>query len=225
MAGRSLRALLVALFVFGLFNPPASADGPDASDPPRTSGPLIGVAFPCEDNGPAGRDELNAQACSWTYDLLPAETNLGEDFSAVWVQMEVDPGPGWCADLLTVRMKVPNGMRIASVAPHESGPVRPTAPRVTELVVDAEGAAPVPGAIAQDVAPPSGRVSVAHTARNLTYSWTGHERHKVVVAVGVEIAHTVPLGRFATDWEVGLGAGASTCKAVTILVTHRGHGG
>ncbi|HYO60402.1 MAG TPA: hypothetical protein VEU29_00705 [Actinomycetota bacterium] len=196
---------------------PAAA-APDASQPPRTSGPLIGVPLPCEDNGTAGRGEVHGQSCSWSYELAPADTDPARDFSAYWTQIEIDPGKGMCAHRIVFGVELEGDARIVSAAPAKGS--RGDAAGVTQLVVDGDGAAPVPGTIEQDVSVPSGRSKVRVDESSYRYVWTGNSKDKVVIALGVQMSH----GRVPPDPETSMsvrtGSGGGSCSpAIARLVS------
>jgi hypothetical protein len=219
MLGRT-RLIGVALAVLMVHAAPVSADDPDASKAPRVFGPLIGTPLDCEDDGPPGKGESKGQACGWSYELAPAESNLEEDFYANWIQIEIDPGPGaWCAKAIIFRMKTGADARIVSAVPDHSG----EAPRssVTEFEVDADGAAPVPGTISQDVLPARGKVSVSMDDRHYSYAWEGNSGHKVMVAIGVQLASPQPLDFSLEDSET-IGMGMGLCHTLIIRATDRG---
>jgi hypothetical protein len=182
------------------------------------------LSLPCEDNGPAGPNEFKFQSCGWTYELAPAETNTGEDFTALWVQMEIDPGPE-CAQMMLFRMKVPKNARVVSGVPDRTGRIRrASAPTTTELVVDGDGAAPLPGTVAQDVAMSSGRAYVEISEREYRYFWIGNASEKVNLAIGVQIAHEVSLDEWFASWSEQVGAGGGTCSGAIFTPPHRGRG-
>lgn len=216
----SLLAAFVATTVLGLPYPVAAND-PDASDPPRTSGPLVGLSMPCEDNGPAGPGEAKGQSCSWFYDLAPAETNLGEDFSAYWIQMEIDPGKGWCAKKLTFELSAPSDGRIVSAAPDRGRRIAKGRVTTAELIVDAEGAAPVPGTVAQDVKPGRGRITVKMNEDHYMFRWRGNSPDKVMVAVGVQLSHGRLPPELVYSWQEGVGFATGTCREPTLRAARR----
>lgn len=142
------------------------------------------------DEEPADDGSFGGRMCSWNYTLAPAETNTGEDFSAFWLQTEVFSG-GECIRSVSLEFRVPKGVRIVSGAPSESGRfTRSSAPKTTELIVDAEGAAPVPGTVVQDSAAPAGRVDVAVGERRYRYTWRGNSRDTIMIPLGIQLAHS-----------------------------------
>lgn len=218
---RRLPAVLVVSLLFVFPASPASANEPDASHAPRTSGPLVGVPWPCEDNGPAEPGEAKGQSCSWAYELAPAETNAGEDFSAFWIQMEIDPGKGWCAKEMRFELTAPTDGRIVSAAPDRGSRITKSSPSTTELVVDGEAAAPVPGTIAQDIGLTSGRTKVEVDEDHYSFVWRGNSRTKVMVAIGVQFAHNrVPPETFYS-FSGSEGAAMGSCR--TPLLRARPH--
>lgn len=212
------RHLLVGLLCAAVSWPaqPAAAQDPDASNPPRVSGPLVGSPLGCEDNGPAAPGEAKGQSCSWLYDLVPAESNLEENFSAYWVQMEIDPGKGWCAKEMSFTMSAPSDGRIVSAAPDRGGRIGKSRLTTTELIVDAEGAAPLPGTVAQDVKPGRGRVTVTMDESVYSYRWRGNSRDKVVLAVGIQMTHAgLPPELFST-WSEGMSFTMGSCRTPSL---------
>ncbi len=207
---RARRIVALAL-VAGLSLPaePVAAATADASDSPRVSGPLLGTPLGCEDNGPSGPGELSGQSCTWSYELAPAHTNATEDFSVLWTQMEIDPGTGMCAQRIEFELRLSGGERIVSAAPTTAAAARGS---VTKLVVDADGAAPVPGQIEQDVAPPPGRVRIEVGDRRYSYTWTGRSRHKVMIAVGIQFPHGRVPPQLQTAMAVSTGSGGGSCR-------------
>ena len=147
---------------------PVGAEDPNASNPPRVSGPLVGSPLGCEDDGPAGPGEAKWQACSWHYQLA-GDGNFEEDFSAYWLQMEIDPGKGLCAKGMSFKISDLNGVRIVSAVPRRSSRIPKSRSITTELVVDAEGSAPVPGTVAQDGLLGPGRTTVRRDEDSYSY--------------------------------------------------------
>lgn len=195
-----------------------AADGPDASDDPRVSGPLVGVPWPCEDNGPAGPNEAKGQSCSWSYDLIPAETDTGADFSALWIQMEIDPGKGWCAQQMHLELEAPSGSRIVSAVPDRGGRMTKSSPSVSELVVDGDGSAPLPGTIGQDIDLTSGRTKISFDEDHYRFVWRGNSRNKVMVAIGLQFAHSRPPSELFSFYSGSEGAGMGSCRSPAMRV-------
>lgn len=153
---------------------------------------------------------MKGQACGWAYQLAPAETDADEDFSAVWIQIEIDPGPG-CASLMAFELTLPPGARIVSAVPSSDGRAREL-PTTTEIIVDGDGGAPVPGVIAQDIAPESGTVSVSLFKRRFRYVWLGRSRDKIAAAIGVQLAHKAPLDSWFAQWSEMVAMGGGSCR-------------
>ncbi|MGH2755554.1 MAG: hypothetical protein ACRDLB_14140, partial [Actinomycetota bacterium] len=204
---------------------PGAADDRDASDPPRTSGPLIGSPFGCEDAGDAEPGETVMQSCSWSYDLVPAESNAGEDFSVYWMQLEIDPGKGWCARDVFFELTAPSDGRIVSAVPAEGGKQIRNRASVTRLAVDAEGAAPVPGSVEQDVVLPKGRTKVSVSEEGYSYRWRGNSSDKIVVAIGIQMSHRrlPPAPIYSQAGATGFGI--SSCDPITIEMAEADRGG
>ncbi len=204
---------LVVLSISSGMGSPVKALQPgdqDASDPPTTTGPLIGAnPLGCEDAGEPGPGEVIAQSCSWSYELIPLESNPAEDFGAYWIQMEIHPGKGECAKELIFDVEPPSGGRITSASPDASARVNASKPTVSGLIVDAEGAAPVPGGIHQEVTYGKGNLTVTVSEQKYSFHWVGSSKNKIIVAIGVEIAHEPLLaGAFSLGRErVGFGMG------------------
>jgi hypothetical protein len=212
--------LVIALTLVSAPQVVASA-GSDASNNPRTSGPLVGLVTQCPDNGPAARNEAKGQSCAWSYQLAPAESNATEDFSAFWIQMEIDPGAGWCAKEIRFSISAPSDGRIVSGVPSEGGRITKARPEVTELVVDGEGTAPLPGLISQDVYVPEGRTKVSVNGKRYSYAWRGDSREKIVVAIGVQMAHgRVPPDFFYTISE-SEGGSVGSCGRYLVRIDAR----
>lgn len=200
------------------FPVPASAAVQDASEAPRTSGPLVpGSPLGCEDDGPPGPGESRGQSCAWAYDLVPADTNAAEDFVGYWIQMEANPAPGMCVKRMHFDTTGPQSARLVSATP-STGKARGAT--TVELVVDGEGAAPAPGTIAQDVDLPKGRVRTTLRPHRFTYDWAGNAPGKVVLAFGVQWAYQVPPS-FAPAWAEGLGMAIGPCRGSTIRLGGR----
>ena len=218
---RPRRIVALALVVgLSLAADPAAAAPADASDSPRVSGPLLGSPLGCEDNGPSGPGELRGQSCTWSYELAPAHTNPTEDFSALWTQIEIDPGSGMCAQRIEFEVRLSGGERIVSAAPVTAAAAREA---VTGLVVDAGAAAPVPGRIEQDVAPPPGRVRIEVGDHRYSYTWTGRSRRKVMIAVGIQFSHGRVPPDFWTAMSTSTGSGGGSCgKSSAVPLTRRG---
>lgn len=210
--------LAIGALVFLLAALPAAADDPDASQPPRTSGPLFGIALPCEDNGPARRGEATGQSCSWSYELLPADTDPDLDYWAYWFQMEIDPGTGMCAQHLMFEFDAPSDGSIVSAVPNKGGRIRSRSITTTELIVDGGGSALVPGTIAQDVAPARGRTTVNIDERHYRYVWRGNSRDKVMIAVGIQLSSRRLPPELITTWSEGSGFGMGSCRPMVVRV-------
>lgn len=200
---------------------PALADDPDASNPPRVSGPLVGSPFSCEDNGPPGPGETKGQSCSWMYNLAPAETDAERDFSAYWVQMEIHPGKGQCALMLQFDVQLPDGVELLSASHQKSRRLSKRTDQTSTLVVDGAGAAPLPGRIEQDMLMTSGHEVVRMSDQRYRYRWTGPSKSKIVVAIGLQMAHrSLPPELFA-GWSEGQGMGMGSCRPIIIRVRPR----
>jgi hypothetical protein len=222
----SLRRSIAVLLAVGLMlsGPQGlAAEGADASESPRSSGPLVGLfPFPCADNGPAGPNEARGQSCSWFYELLPAETNATEDFSAYWIQFEIDPGKRFCAKRIDFELEVSAEHRIVSAVPNKSEHIKRAKPQITQLVVDGGGTAPVPGIIEQDVVAPVGRTKVSVQERTYSYRWTGNSRDKIMIAIGIQLAHEAGPPQFFYEWSESGGFTMGSCRAYKIqIATHR----
>ena len=215
MRGRvSLVALLV--IVLGMPGPPLSARNPDASDAPQTSGPLVASPFGCQDDGPRQPNESQGQACSWSYKLLPIEADAGNDFSAYWLQMELDPARGECVKEMSLDIELPPEIEIVSASPSRSSRTAKTRPSTTRLVVDGGGTAPIPGTISQSITAVRGRTFVRRNAHSYSYTWRGNAPHKVVVAIGLQMSESsIPKGLLST-WTEGGGWGWGFCKPMII---------
>jgi hypothetical protein len=209
----AFRSVLTALVLL-VAVPGAAAAAPvqDASEAPRTSGPLFGSPLDCEDDGPPGPNETRMRTCVWSYDLLPAETNATEDYTGYWIQLEVDPAPGWCVFGVDFDTSGPDDGRIASAAPQ---PGRTGGETTVELVVDAEGAAPLPGTIAQDFDLPKGRIRTSLDPHHFAYSWSGRAKDKIVVGTGVQVTHPLPPSVIST-WYEGVGVTFGSCRPMAI---------
>jgi hypothetical protein len=183
-------AIAAALALALVFPSPASAaPARDASEPPRTSGPLYRSPFGCEDNGPGRPGESRMQVCVWSYDLLPAETNAAEDYSVYWAQFEADPARGSCIYDVRYETSAPASARMVSAAPEDGGTGGMT---TVELNVDAEGSGPMTGIVAQDLALPKGRIRTRLRPDSFSYHWSGKTSAKLVLAMGVQMASPVP---------------------------------
>lgn len=215
MAMEKLRRLsLVAGLCLALLGAtsPVGADDFDASDPPRTSGPLVGSPFGCDDNGPAKPHETRGQACSWAYDLVPAQTNATEDFSAYWVQIEVDPGKHWCVKEVSFKVTAPNHVRIVSAVPARGHRIARAKGMTSRLVVDAEGTAPVPGVVSQGLSTTPGRTTVDVGHRRYSYRWRGNSADKLGVAIGLQLAGQRLSPELFRVWSEGIGFIVGTCS-------------
>ena len=215
------KAIAITALALSFASVPAAAEDPDASRPPTTSGPILGVAFPCEDNGRASRNEVKGQSCSWTYHLVPADTDAQDDFGAYWFQMELDPGKGMCAKQLRFELDAPSNGRIVSAVPADSGRIRSRSIATTELVVDGGGTAVAPGTISQEVAQAPGRVRVSLDGNHYSYEWTGNSRDKVMVAIGIQLSSRRLPPEFFASWSEGEGAGMGSCRVTPTMIRAR----
>jgi hypothetical protein len=178
----------------------------------------VGSPFGCEDDGPPEHGGTRSQVCAWSYDLVPAETNATEDFAGYWVQIEVDPAPGWCVYGIHFETTGPDSGRLVSATP-EGG--KTGGDTTVELSVDADGAAPVPGTIAQDLSLPKGRVRTKLAPHHFSYVWSGKSRDKVVVALGVQVAYEFPPESLIYMWSEGVGVEFGTCRPTVLRVAGR----
>ncbi len=173
---RSFVAAVVLLVVAG---PPAGAW-------PTTSGPLVARSVRCDDDrGPSGSLMWNCD--SW-FELLPAETNALEDYSVYWAVVGIDPGLGWCATHLEFAIELPSSARVVSAVPERGGVVHREGSVKTELLVDAEGTAPVPGEIYENATARRGRTVVRWGLRGYAYRWTGRSPRELYSVIGLQIA-------------------------------------
>ncbi len=200
---------------------PAIAGDPDASDPPRSSGPLVALPYECEDNGPARPSETQGQSCSWTYELAPVHTEPQRQFSAYWIQMEIDPADGECALELMFELEVPDSVEIISASAERNRRISQRTNPIAELVVDAGGAAPVPGTVSQQTMVETGRETVDLTKHSYSYTWTGTSKTKVMLAIGVQLAYRTVPPEFYYEWSEGYGMGWGSCRPMIIRVGPR----
>lgn len=203
-----LKGGVAFLLIIVLLSPAAWAQEPDASHPPRTSGPLVTLQQGCEDDGQPPPGTSSGQSCSWTYDLLPAESDADEDFMVHWQQIELHTTGRLCAQSIGFELSVPAGYHIVSAAPDPSRRRVRTGQALVGLAVDGRGSALVPGHIEQDVFYGAGRLKVRFAGRRFIGHWQGNHRGKVVVAFGIQIARPVGLeltSRWALSetWELG----------------------
>ena len=214
---RSAASLVAAAAI--AFGAPALANQPDASDPPRVSGPLVGLPFGCEDNGPAGPGEVKGQSCSWSYNLA-ADTAAQRDFSAYWVQMEIDPGKGNCALELDFDVDLPEEIQLVSATHDSSRRLSKKTGQTSRLVVDGGGTAPASGTIEQDLLMSNGRETVAISDHTYSYKWRGKSKTKIVLAIGLQMSHASPPDLFTT-WSEGQGMAMGSCRPIIIRVAPR----
>lgn len=183
--------LVMILCAAVLAGPAALAYSQDASKEPRFSGPLVASPGPCvRDEAPGKGGMTTFESCSWSYSLVPAESDIDEDFSALWYQLEIDPGRGTCATGIGIEILAPSDGQIVSGIPDRSRRIKRSRVHVSTLTIDGEGSAPLPGTIEQDVVDAPGRVEVEVSSRHYRMEWKGKSRKKVVLAVGVEIAQS-----------------------------------
>ncbi|MGI8775024.1 MAG: hypothetical protein ACR2KQ_08440 [Actinomycetota bacterium] len=174
-----------------LAGPEALAYNQDASEQPRSSGPLIASPGPCVRDEASGKGGTTTfESCYWSYSLIPAESDIDEDFSALWYQLEIDPGKGTCATGIGIEISAPSDGRIVSSFPDRSRRIRKSSARISMLTIDGEGSAPLPGTIEQDVVDVPGRVKAKVSSERYRFEWRGKSRKKVMFAVGVEMAHS-----------------------------------
>lgn len=179
--------LAVVIGVLSGFPGAASAVIRDASEAPRTSGPLIATNEACGEDESSPMGGLRTQTCVWTF-VAPAETEASEDFTSYWVQIEAEPARDWCVLGLGFDSTGPDVGRIVTGVP---GSGKTGGKTTVELVV-AAGAAVTPGAVAQDLVQPKGRVRTTLDPDLFTYRWKGRSSKKVVVAMGLQLAYPVP---------------------------------
>jgi hypothetical protein len=205
------RGLVTSVIVTLLLAPGAAqAQEPDASRPPRASGPLVSLSQGCEDDGPPESGSFSVQSCWWTYDLVPAESDIDEDFMVHWQQMELQTTGRTCARAIHFQLTIPAGYRIVSTAPAVGRARVRDGQALVALEVDGDGAAPIAGAIEQDVLYGPGRITVNTTGRRFVGKWHGNHRGKVMVAFGVQIARPA-VGDLIASWSLYEGWEIGTC--------------
>lgn len=211
---RQLRVAVAVLGVLLISQLPAGAsDHPDASDPPRVAGPLIGLSIGCEDNGPARPGEAKGQGCAWRYDLLPLDSKVREDFSAFWIQMEIDPGKHTCAYQMGFEVTGITNGRIISATPARSRTLTNEAPSRTRLEVDGNRAAIIGGTISQRIQLNSGRIAVEKSSNHYSFRWSGASRSKVMAAVGIEVAREGTPPEITYSWSQRQRFGVGACHS------------
>jgi hypothetical protein len=174
---------------------------------PTTSGPLVGRSVACEGGAPSP-----GWFCSSWYELLPAETNATEDYSVYWVELGVEPSPGRCVRSVSFAAEFPSTARVVSVAPARDQRFRRPRAVTTELVVDAEGGAPVPGHIEEEACMGAGRTKVSWGPRRYSYSWTGRHAGRVYAVLGLEIAGDRIPPHVMSTWADGAGFEVGPCN-------------
>lgn len=207
---------LSALVILMTLGPAGAAGGPDASDPPRTTGPLVNTQVPCEDNDDAGPGGSTMQWCDWFYDLA-LDTSPTEETVVFWTQMEIEPAKGWCATELTFQTDLPEGWKILSASLEKSRRVSKDITKA-RLDVDGGGSGVVPASVEQDISLSSGREIVRMKQDRYSYTWLGKSRKKVMIAVGLELLQPAVEADPFTLWTTGGGGGASTCGAHSLTL-------
>lgn len=182
---RAVGGLFVAVVGVYATALPANAAN-DATHAPTHDGPLISGETDCFSSEMP--DGSRTQACSWWFDLVPAETNPLEDYHAYWFQFELDPGPRSCARGLSFYLAPPESARIVSATPAKSRRVGGAAVAVTRLTVDAEGGAPLPASVENELREAPGRLNVRHAPDGYAVRWQGSVADKIVLAVGIQLA-------------------------------------
>ncbi len=209
----TIRRLALVAGLAGLLLAGAPGTGArEAADGPTSSGPLVRRSASCDENS----DFSTGWSCSSWFELLPAETNATEDYSAYWVMLGIEPEPGWCATSLSFSAELPSMDRIVSAVPDRSQRFSRARTVATELLVDAEGGAPVPGRIWEDARIGGGRVEVSWGPSHYKYRWRGRERGRVYAVLGLQVAGERIPPHLVSTWAEGVGYGVGACKTPVI---------
>jgi hypothetical protein len=187
--------ILVLLLTLGLLAAavPASAAQLEASDGPRSRGPLRQDRKKCIRDvrrTPGGQVIARFALCRWFFRFrADRETNPNRNFGAWWVQAAVDAENGWCTKVTRVDSNLPDGWK--GVAPKLGADPRGPQTYTTRLKVDAQGATTNPGRLSQDFMIRQGRMTAFRPAPGrYRLRWDGRPTpKKLSYAVGIEMSY------------------------------------
>jgi hypothetical protein len=120
---RSGRRGLLLLLVLGFLvpTPAAGARQLDASDYPKTSGPLSLETRECgrrKTRSQSGEVVAVATSCLYFYSFdASKEGSVNRDFGVIWLQTNVNARPGWCTTSISSEIDVPGRARLHSHKP------------------------------------------------------------------------------------------------------------
>jgi hypothetical protein len=117
-----------------------------------------------------------------------AEPDAENDYSANWLQIDVDPPTGSCIREIDLTFDF-DGAEVVSAT--RSGTTRYKAMRPVRetLEVDADGQGLSPASISTDTLVSAGRVRMHVTDTALRYSWRGSEAGLTSVVLGWQLRH------------------------------------
>ena len=190
MRGHAVTGALVGSLL--LLSTPAAAAQLDASERPRSSGPLSFEGKHCarQTLRADGKKVATARTCLFLYSFSPlSETDALRDYGAAWAQTEVDASGGWCATKIRSALFLPKeteGHTHAPTAKKAAKPKRVT----TKLVVDAEGFGLAEGILTQSYRLYPRRItpSVSDAGRTVSVTWKGNTSKPLAFALGLEFS-------------------------------------
>jgi hypothetical protein len=193
--GSMLKRITLLLLVLVLLAAPSPAFAAqlDASDGPRTRGPLTKVSKRCirdVKRSDGGQVIAKFALCRWFFRFRPSrETNPNRNFGAWWMQGVVDAQNGWCTKWTKANTNLPDGWK--GVAPKLGTDRRGPQTYTSRLVIDAQGATATPGRLSQDFIIRRGKMT-AFRPRPSRYrvKWEGRPTpDKLAYAYGVEMSY------------------------------------
>lgn len=190
MRGRAVTGALVGSLL--LVSTPAAAAQLDASERPRSSGPLSFEGKRCVRHTlrADGNKVASARTCLFLYSYSPlSETDALRDYGAAWSQTQVDARGGWCATKIRSALFLPEETEGHAHAPKAKKAAKPK--RVTtKLVVDAERFGLADGTLTQAYRLYPRRITpaVSDAGRTLSVTWNGHTSKPLAFVLGLEFS-------------------------------------
>jgi hypothetical protein len=175
---------------------PASAQL-DASNRPRTSGPLTtrDRFHDCQTRVERFEGEIAGRfkICYWYFLYDPDHESSALNYAGFWAQGTVTPVGEWCVRRARFDLELPALRHVHERAPQAGTVIRTSSSRryTTRLKVDAQGQGDQNGFIANTFRVFANRMMVLRTDRGRTHrmAWSGGSGRTVAFASGVELSY------------------------------------
>jgi hypothetical protein len=187
-----------ALVVWTLIPAGALAGGQTpASKDPQVSGPLAQTAQrQCASKTyktPAGEKLVTIKGCFWAYEL-EVDVDLTRDYEAYWEQMTATPAAGWCLTQVDLSLgSSPTGSELHSWAPTKVTSAKKVTKARVALTVDGDGAAIIPGEVAQTFQKLPGKFRPRGSKKGAyaAVTWRGQTHKVVALPIGLQVSWPV----------------------------------